>query len=554
VLYWGAEAHSLKRKWRALLVAAGFLGLSCIQEGARSGLSHVAPWVELRSQHFTLVSDLDEADASHVIASFEETYDLLGSVVFGGSAVPSFSTNALIFESPTDLNQFIGEGFGGMYIPSLPNDAEPSPTLLASGTLSPFARLAFSHELTHRFNHVALGPTPTWLNEGLADYYSTLRSDHGQPVSGEIDPRYMCTPDGLGDLECYRYEKLPGRQLPSASEVIALDRSEFYGTDTLESGHATWEQKQKRSKNYGVAWLLVHMLMHGKQGYAQEFRRALAAPPSPEKGQSLAKVLSQVSPAQLDRDFRDYLKQAIPWRQHHAALPEPPANLERHALSDAQVNLWLARLDSFEGKFATRARQRLNAANQSPAGAQPDGAASFWLGRYSQLHDHNPVQAARHYRQALEREPGNPEYLYGLVDLYWSAQSGLTWLEATRSVNVGQAVTALSKTARSPRQLNAVAAYQLFGGDLSGALRSSEQACKSGLDCWPCFHNRAAALFASGQAAEAVGAERTALDGLPEDAPPLMAKLLSDAVNFYEQANENPDSVHGKPRPGLIAP
>jgi hypothetical protein len=342
----------LNTKSRALLVATGLLGLSCIQAGPRSGLASTASWAQLESSHFTLVSDLNDADAGHVIAGFEETYDLLGSVVFGGSQVPSFHTNAVIFESHTDLGQFLGDGFGGVYIPSLPNDVEPSPTLLASGSLSPFARLSFTHELTHRFNHVALGPTPIWLNEGLADYYSTIRSDHGEPVLGEIDPRYMCTPDGLGDLECYQYEKLPGRQLPSATEVMALGRDEFYGTDSLESGSATWDQKRKRAKNYSVAWLLVHMLMNGQQPYAQDFRRALKAPPSSEKGRDLTSVLSRVPRAELDRDFRAYLKQPILWRQHHAPLPEPPASLARNGLSDAQVMLWLARLDAFNGKFA----------------------------------------------------------------------------------------------------------------------------------------------------------------------------------------------------------
>src|SRR5258708_10878014 len=46
-------------------------------------------------------------------------------------------------------------------------------------------------------------------------------------------------------------------------------------------------------------------------------------------------------------------------------------------------------------------------------------------------------QAARYYRRALEHEPGNPDYLYGLLDLYWSPQNGMSWVEATRSVNVG---------------------------------------------------------------------------------------------------------------------
>ncbi|HXK18910.1 MAG TPA: hypothetical protein VNG33_13960, partial [Polyangiaceae bacterium] len=169
---------SKRRAWLLLGLAA----LSCLKQGSTSAVQSGEPWVELRSQHFKVVSDLGEEQANRVIGDFEETYDLLGKVVFGSSALPAFETNALIFERFQDLSQFVGDGFGGQYEPWLPNDVEPAPTVLASGTLSPFARLVFAHELTHRFNHVALGPTPTWLNEGLADYYSTIRGEGDRAV------------------------------------------------------------------------------------------------------------------------------------------------------------------------------------------------------------------------------------------------------------------------------------------------------------------------------------------------------------------------------------
>jgi len=76
--------------------------LSCLKQGATSTVQSGEPWVELRSQHFRVVSDLGEEQANRVIGSFEETYRLLGKVVFGGSAVPSFQTNAVIFERERD--------------------------------------------------------------------------------------------------------------------------------------------------------------------------------------------------------------------------------------------------------------------------------------------------------------------------------------------------------------------------------------------------------------------------------------------------------------------
>jgi tetratricopeptide (TPR) repeat protein len=531
------------------MVVAGLL-LSCIRPPASSPVQSGQPWVALQSKHFRVTSDLDEGEANRVIGGFEETYGLLGEAVFGVTAAPSFQTSAVIFDNHQDLNDFIGEGFDGMYMPSLPNDVEPAPIMLAAGTLSPFARLTFAHELTHRFNHVALGPTPTWLNEGLADYYSTIRSDHGKPVLGEIDPRYMCTPDGLGDLVCWEYDKLPGQSLPTASQVMALDRVGFYGESTLESGRDSWEQKRKRAANYGASWLLVHLLMTSSQDYAQEFRRVLAGPPSGEKGAKLADVVSRVPKAQLDGDFKRYLKQGIPWRQHHLPAPPAPSDLERRTLSNSEVLLLWARIDSFNGKFRARALERLNQAHQS-GDAGDDGDAFFWLGRYYQVQEKS-AQAEEQYKLALSLKPGNAEYLYGLLDLYWRGQ-GKAWVDAARSDQVKQTVAELTRSAHTGAQLNAVAAHQLLSNDVQTALATSEKACAASPDCWPCFHNYAAALFEVGRRNEALDAEREALSRMPEGTGARLVTMVTRSVTYYETAATG-GSVPSDWSPGLVAP
>jgi hypothetical protein len=69
-----------------------------------------------------------------------------------------------------------------------------------------------------------------------------------------------------------------------------------------------------------------------------------------------------------------------------------------------------------------------------------------------------------------------------------------------------------------------------------------------------CFHNRAAALFASGDVRQAVQAEREAINRLPETAAASFAAGLAQALEFYQRAERDPTSVEGSPRPGLIAP
>jgi tetratricopeptide (TPR) repeat protein len=512
------------------------------------------PWSELATERFTLVTDLGERDAQRVIGGLEETYELLGSVIFPDGQVPSFHTSAVVFREYRDLQQFVGDDVGGAYWGSLANDLEPSPTVIASGTLSPYARILFAHELTHRFNHVALGPLPIWMNEGFAEYFSTIRAEDGKPVLGETDPRFMCAFGGsrqaVGDLVRHG-EILRAKTLPEASELIAMDRSSFYADEADEAGLLSWEQKQKRSRHYGTSWLLVHLLMHQELSYARRFREVLAQPSSPHKGEALARVVEAVPAAELNRDLRAYLQNTVVWRQHHAAAPSRPEGLVQRALPESDVLIWWARLDDFSGDRWSRALGHLEAASRSSG--PNDGDAWFWLGRYSLLRK-DVQEAEERYGRALQREPHNPEFLYGLLDLHWNGRNGQAWVDAAKSEKVSEIIEKLSRLARTAQQHNAVAAHRLFSGDVEGALASSGEACRLGPACWSCFHNRAAAFYAAGSLEQAVQAAREAESRLPEWAASSFATGLASARAFYERALKDPSSVQGSAAPGLIAP
>jgi tetratricopeptide (TPR) repeat protein len=260
--------------------------------------------------------------------------------------------------------------------------------------------------------------------------------------------------------------------------------------------------------------------------------------------------VGRVPKAQLDGDFKRYLKQGIPWRQHHLPSPPTPGDLERSTLSNSEVLLLWARIDSFNGKFARRALERLNQAHEK-GGAGDDGDAFFWLGRYYQLQE-KPAQAEQQYKLALALKPGNPEYLYGLLDLYWRGQ-GKTWLDAARSDQVQKTIAELARSAHTGAQLNAVAAHQLLSNDVPAALATSEKACAVSPDCWTCFHNHAAALFEVGRRNDAFDAEREAMSRMPEGTGTRLVTLVTRSLTYYEHA-ANGDKLPADWSPGLVAP
>lgn len=93
------------------------------------------------------------------------------------------------------------------------------------------------HEVSHLITASHLGPTPPWLTEGLAEYFETMQ------VGGQgrvIHPNAA------------HIALLKKSRMPSLTAFLSQDRGQWYGAD--------------RSRNYAVAWSLMHFLMKGPPG------------------------------------------------------------------------------------------------------------------------------------------------------------------------------------------------------------------------------------------------------------------------------------------------
>ena len=77
-------------------------------------------------------------------------------------------------------------------MPRQADDPDPQPTIaihgrmLIAGTLVEATQRRFRHELTHRFLDHRVRWSPPWLEEGLAEYYSTLKVDGSDAVVGTL--------------------------------------------------------------------------------------------------------------------------------------------------------------------------------------------------------------------------------------------------------------------------------------------------------------------------------------------------------------------------------
>ncbi|HEY0140464.1 MAG TPA: tetratricopeptide repeat protein [Thermoanaerobaculia bacterium] len=94
------------------------------------------------------------------------------------------------------------------------------------------------HELTHHFLRNTVGDPPLWLNEGLAEYYSTFTAKGGNVSVGLPLPQHV--------------KWLRDNQLAPLEDHFAVDRQSREYSET-----------PRQVAFYAQSWALVHYLLHG---------------------------------------------------------------------------------------------------------------------------------------------------------------------------------------------------------------------------------------------------------------------------------------------------
>jgi tetratricopeptide (TPR) repeat protein len=202
-------------------------------------------WTSVRSQNFHLVGNASEKDIRQVATRLEQ-FRLAFSRIFKRARLnDSVQTTVVVFKDESSYKPFNPRRNAGYFQPG----EDVNYITLSVGTQSaannPFA--VIFHEYTHLLvkNNVST-TAPAWINEGLAEFYSTLEivkdgkgAEVGRPIADHIF--YL------------REQKL----LPLRT-LFAVDYSSPY-----------YNEQSKRGVFYAQSWALVHYLMLGNKGQRQ---------------------------------------------------------------------------------------------------------------------------------------------------------------------------------------------------------------------------------------------------------------------------------------------
>ena len=445
----------------------------CALSVALPGAAAERPWTLTRGRNVTIVGQQSPKALRRIAVEIEQFRTALGSLVSDeGRLMP---TVVYVFDNRRDLEPFLPLHQGRAA--ALDGYCHCGPDtdinfIAASVAGYAGASAIIFHEYTHLLVRDTWRGVPVWLNEGLAEYYSTFRltadghrAEIGRPVERHVD--------------ALRRQYIP------VADLLAVDQSS-----------AVYNEGDRRSVFYAEAWLLTHYLLTERPNGAAAIGRYLhAVTPGRPAGQAFLEAFG-LSPLEMDAEVRQYSKRP----SFRSVIYEFPARVDvepvlARTLAPAEAQARLGDVQMRVGRL-DEAAVRIEAA----AAAGPDVApAQLTLGLL-RLAQHRMDEAWLPLQKAAALAPDDffTQYTLGLSLLRKDVGSGvdvedpreLAHAALTRALVVNplsadalawQAYTDLALDTRMPEARAAITrAVELAPNRLDFRLRLAEVYLRSG--------------------------------------------------------------------------
>jgi tetratricopeptide (TPR) repeat protein len=201
-------------------------------------------WINIQSKNFTCIGNASEGDMKKIVSRLEEFREVLSLMFTRTKIQSSVPTTVVVFKDDDSFKPFKPRYKGKTendvrgYFVNRP-DGNYIVLSLDKTALSPYE--VIFHEYEHFVLHNNMKRAPLWLNEGLAEYYSTFTSDDQQKVT-------MGAPIGRHIMLLRERPLMPLKTLL-----------------TINHKSPEYHEGSKVGVFYAESWALVHYLMNGNE-------------------------------------------------------------------------------------------------------------------------------------------------------------------------------------------------------------------------------------------------------------------------------------------------
>jgi len=483
----------------------------------------------MSSAHFRVVSDLDPEDARGIADQLEQGVYAIEHAAFEHARVALEPTTVVVFRDESDFHAFEPALAGGIFARQLPSDLEPSKFMVLYGELTPESRIACLHELTHQLFDRNFGPAPPWLQEGWAEYFSTIEIENGHVRVGAGLPHIGFTLDAQGyagrAADGSSVFVVPIDEVTPPSELLRLDRHGFY--EFAFDRTPSHEAQERGSALYLGAWAFVHLLRDRDSPFNARYLRFLSIVRDEQVAAAWSQAFAGVKDSDLDRELKRYLARGE-LVVYDSQLSVPKAEvLQTRTLRDDEVHVLWGRLASRPGDGSRIADAQFEIAVREA----PQSAEAHYFRGLSALKRHRFADAERSLLLAAQLAPKDPRYLLAIVLLRAEQRA-----DPNARVQLGdpvmQAALPLVPVANSPMQLRVLAEIYRDLPDLPRALAFAERAVALNPIGSSELDTEASLLNDLGRFDEALHSQRAAVAFLPEKAKD---EGIQERLRQYEQ-------------------
>jgi tetratricopeptide (TPR) repeat protein len=175
------------------------LALTVLLGGAGLQAARKEAWVEVRSPHFVAYSDAGEAEARRTLEGFEGIRSVFNAALPGLNVDLHKPIVVIVAENEASMRRFVPDPFAGkdpkrpsgMYMRGPERDLAIVRLDVGHQEDQPFA--VVFHEYTHAIVHNNFSGLPTWLDEGVAEFYGSTEIRSKRVYLGRIPFRHLET-------------------------------------------------------------------------------------------------------------------------------------------------------------------------------------------------------------------------------------------------------------------------------------------------------------------------------------------------------------------------
>src|SRR5262245_28380040 len=296
-------------------------------------------WVQVSSDTYIVRSSAGEERAKRVLKELEAFHQLIGTQTFRNAELPELPIEVLLVGDEPTLKELEPEYNGRkISVAGYYQRGEDRDFIVLSGRVFPDTLTSVVyHELTHYFLSRALVSRPTWLSEGLAEYFASaeIRED-------EIS---------LGAVSADRVQLLKTSPMLPLKEFFAVDSSSAY-----------YNESSKATLYYTQAWAFIHYLMHGE--HSVRFKQYMGA--LQKNDADLLRFLN-VTERELETGFQNYLRLSIQRMARNVVkVSGEDWSMQVESISDVDAQTSIAEIFLANGKLPEARRHLEILAAQAP--------------------------------------------------------------------------------------------------------------------------------------------------------------------------------------------